>query len=292
MNSVVRYAVFILVMGAIILLLAGVAPRFYETIIGVARVARIAVHSELSIDSSFLTGTASVDSIISQIKSADADPEISAILLDINSPGGGAVASYELAKAVKSVSKPVVSVIREMGASGAYWAAASGDYVFATEISIVGSVGVTGSYLVFEELMEKYGVSEVRAVSGEKKDFGSPYRNITNEELEDFEELINETFTFFVSNLLESRSFSEEALEEVKSGKIFLGAQALEFGLIDAVGGMEEAEYYLMQLLGVNEIEFVEQSFELTLFDLLTNIKNNSPSVFFADPVTSLLRAS
>ena len=155
MNTLARYAVFILVMGVIIIVLATVLPNVYTSVLGVVKIERIQVHTELSVGSDFLMGVSSVDYIISQLKSADANSEIKAVILDINSGGGGVVASYELADAIKSFSKPIVTVIREVGASGAYWAAASSDYVFANPLSMVGSVGVIGSYLVFEGLTIK-----------------------------------------------------------------------------------------------------------------------------------------
>lgn len=275
MNVFARYAVFILVMGIIIVSLASLAPNAYKQLTGIVRVAKIPIHSFLSVDSDLLSGVTGVDSIISRIKSADSDPEIKAILLDINSGGGGAVASYELAKTIQQVSKPVISVIREVGASGAYWAAISSDYVFANELSTVGSVGVTASYLVFEGLMDKYGISEVRAVSGELKDFGSPYRNLTLEEADELNRIINITARVFIDDFLILRNVTSDVLEQVITGKIFLGTEAFELGLVDGLGTLDDVDDYLMLLLDSKVIEYVEYSETFSLLDLLAGVKTS-----------------
>ena len=98
--------------------------------------------------------------------------------MEINSPGGSAVASDEIATAVKNAKKPVISLIREVGASGGYWVASASDYIIANRMSITGSIGVISSYLEFSGLMEKYGVGYERLVAGENKDLLTPYKKL------------------------------------------------------------------------------------------------------------------
>src|SRR3989344_1616932 len=134
-------------------------------------------------DSEFLfESVTSSPEAVELIEKADKNPNIKAIILEINSPGGSAVASEEIAKAVKKTNKTTVAWIREVGASGAYWVASSSDYVIANRVSITGSIGVIASYLEFPGLLERYNVTYQRMVSGKYKDLGSPYREMTQEE--------------------------------------------------------------------------------------------------------------
>ena len=114
--------------------------------------------------------------ILNYLDLAQRNPNIKGVLLEINSPGGTVVASKEIADKVKQMNKPVVSYIREIGTSGAYWIASSSNVIVADPLSITGSIGVIGSYLEFSQLLEKYGVTYQRLVSGSYKDTGSPFK--------------------------------------------------------------------------------------------------------------------
>lgn len=277
MNTLFRYSAFTLLVFIVILGVSSFLPSVYDRISGVAKVAVVQVHTELSVDSNFLQGVTSVDSIISELKTADKDSSVKAILLDINSGGGGVVASYELASEIQKLRKPVISVIREAGASGAYWAAISSDYVFANPLSIVGSVGVIASYLEFSDLMKNYGVDEVRVVSGDLKDLGSPYQNVSAQGRLELDRIVNETFQVFLNDFRRLRSVNESTLSEVVTGKIFLGRQAFELGLVDGLGGFDEAEAYLKNVLQVSSIRFVENSRQASILDLLSGVKSFNP---------------
>jgi len=120
--------------------------------------------------SSFGQEIVSSKTIVDFLKDAEEKSRVEAVVLEINSPGGSAVASDEIASQIKKMEKPVVVVIREVGASGGYWVASAADYVIANRMSITGSIGVISSYLEFSGLMERYGVSYERLVAGEYKD--------------------------------------------------------------------------------------------------------------------------
>src|SRR3989338_3973037 len=121
--------------------------------------------------------------IVDLIEEADENPRIRAIIFQINSPGGSAVASEEIANAVRKTNKTTVAWIRESGASGAYWIASSTDYIVANRVSITGSIGVFGSYLDFSGLMADHNITYRRLVAGKYKDLGSPLREMTEEEI-------------------------------------------------------------------------------------------------------------
>ena len=133
--------------------------------------------------SSFLAQEeATSEKLVKFIEDADEDPLIKAIVLDINSPGGSAVASDEIASAIKRAEKPTVAIVREVGASGGYWVASSTDHIIANRMSIVGSIGVISSYLEFARLLENYNITYQRLVAGKYKDMGTPFKELTEEE--------------------------------------------------------------------------------------------------------------
>ena len=131
---------------------------------------------------SFGASTLSSKDIVSFIEAASESNQVQVIVLEINSPGGSAVASDEIASAVKKSEKPVVAYIREVGASGGYWIASASDHIIANKMSITGSIGVISSYLEFSGLMEEYGIGYERLVAGSKKDIGTPFRKLQLDE--------------------------------------------------------------------------------------------------------------
>ena len=144
--------------------------------------------------------------ILNYLDLAQRNPNIKGVLLEINSPGGTVVASKEIADKVKQMNKPVVSYIREIGTSGAYWIASSSNVIVADPLSITGSIGVIGSYLEFSELLEKYGVTYQRLVSGSYKDTGSPFKELTEEEKKILQSKIDLIHLRFVTDVSKNKN--------------------------------------------------------------------------------------
>ena len=209
-------------------------------------------------DSFFGADAASSEEIVKNIKKAEENPRIKAILIDINSPGGSAVASEEIAAAVKGSKKPVVALIRDIGTSGAYWAASAADRIVASPLSITGSIGATASYLEFSRLMEKYGVGYERVVSGEFKDAGAPFRRLEKSEQELFQEMVELTAAYFAQSVKENRKLSDEVAEAISSGRIYTGQQALEIGLVDELGNIEKAKEVIKEKTGLESVKFAK----------------------------------
>jgi protease IV len=197
-------------------------------------------------NSFFGDDTASAEDIVENIKKAEENPSIKAILLDINSPGGSAVASEEIATAIKNAEKPVIALIRDIGTSGAYWAASSSDTIVASPLSITGSVGATASYLEFSDLMKIYGIGYERVVSGKFKDTGAKFRELREEEKELLQEIIELTGTYFAQSVKENRNLDDNTIREISSGRIYTGQQAINLKLIDELGGIEKAKEIVM----------------------------------------------
>ena len=193
-------------------------------------------------------------------------------MLSINSPGGSAVASEEVARAVREASKPTVALIRDSGASGAYWIASASDWIVASPMSLTGSVGVVASQLEFAGLLQRYNVTYRKLTAGELKDIGTPYREMTAEEQQLLQEKLDRIHAYFLREVGANRKLDEEQLEELRSGIFFLGEEALERGLVDELGGKQEVEAHLKSTLGVERIRFVEFRRQRGLFEGLGSV--------------------
>ena len=170
-NSRFRLKPVLLTAAAVFIVLFLVIPLMFASFDGskIGNVALIPIEGMITVNGAagFGASGASSSDVVKFIEKADENTQVQVILLEINSPGGSAVASDEIAAAVKNTEKPVVALIREAGASGGYWIASAADYVIANRMSITGSIGVISSYLEFSGLMEQYGVGYERLVAGD-----------------------------------------------------------------------------------------------------------------------------
>jgi protease IV len=216
--------------------------------------------------------TASAKTIVSFIEAAEENKNIKVILLEINSPGGSAVASDEIATAVKKVEKPVVALIREVGASGGYWIASASDYVIANRMSITGSIGVISSYVEFSELMDKYGINYQRMVAGDKKDLGSPLRKLSSDEEELLQKKINRIHDFFIEEIALNRGLSVSKVRELATGEFYLGIEALDLGLVDLLGNKDTIEDYIQTEYNIEEVNYFVYQEKADLFSALFGV--------------------
>jgi len=208
---------------------------------------------------------------IKLIEKAEKNPSIKAVLFEINSPGGSAVASEEIANAIRKINKTKAALIREVGASGGYWIASSTDYVVANRVSITGSIGVIASYLEFPGLLGEYNVTYRRLVAGKYKDIGSPFKEMTDEEQKLFQEDLDIIRDYFVSEVAKNRKMSKKDVDKIANGLFYLGVQAKELGLVDELGGRDEAIRYIEQKEGITA-EIVEYKTEKGLLELLSDV--------------------
>ena len=245
-----------------------IAKNIQEIPIG-NRIAVIPIQGTITVGNSeslFQQTTASSNKILTFLDSANKDKSISAILLEINSPGGTAVASSEIASKVKSIEKPVVAFIREVGASGAYWVASAADKIVASPLSITGSIGVISSYLEFSDLMEEYGIKYERLTAGEYKDTGSPYRSLTDKEKKLLQNKLNIIHSEFIKAVNENRNMD---VNKYATGMFYLGIEAKELGLIDYLGDRELALNITKQLANIEKAELVTYKETKNIMDIL-----------------------
>ena len=184
------------------------------------------------------------------------------------------MATDEVGTAIKKAkaSKPVIAVIREVGASGGYWIASTADYVIANKMSITGSIGVYSSYLEFSGAMEKYGVGYEKLIAGEQKDTGTLFQKLSPEARRIMQEKINKIHGYFMQEIAINRNISLEKVKKLSTGEIYLGSEALELGLIDALGDRETAETYLKDKYGFTEINYVPYESEKGLLEMLSGV--------------------
>ena len=182
----------------------------------------------------------------------------SGILLKINSPGGAAATSEELAKLILSLRDkvPVVTSIGDGACSGAYMVAAASNYIFANTLSWTGSIGVIMSVPNFQELSKKIGASFKTIKSGKMKDLGNPYREMTPEEESYLESLVKQAHKEFIDFIRLTRPAAKN-LEELADGRVLDARTALENNFIDKLGTEDDALTYLIkEILRGDEKDF------------------------------------
>jgi protease IV len=218
---------------------------------------------------SLFGGGAYADQIVKEIELANEDPFITAIILDINSPGGSVVATREIATAIENSEKPVVAWIREVAASGGYWISASSDAIVADPASMTGSIGVVGSYLEYSELLDDYGIKYEQLTSGKYKDTGTPFREITSEEKAMLQSKIDKLNIMFVQHVSDKRNLTPAQVSRIKTAEFFLGTEAKQLGLVDVLGSRAEAITFAEALAEVDNSNVIEYSEDTSVIDNL-----------------------
>jgi protease-4 len=214
-------------------------------------------------------GVASSRDLVDLIRQAADDPEVKAVVLAVNSPGGSVVASDEVHHALEGLGKPVVVVMGEVAASGGYYISAGADWILANPNTLTGSIGVISQFPNAEGLMEKVGVDFVVITSGPRKDFGSPYREMTPEERRYWQSMVDEIYEGFVDVVAQGRGLAEEEVRKLADGTVYTGRMALKLGLIDSLGYEDDAIVKAAELGGIEgEPRVVEYSAPPGLFDL------------------------
>lgn len=178
------------------------------------------------------------------------NPDVKAVILRINSPGGTTVGSEALFDSIRRIAdqKPVVAVLSEVAASGGYITAIAADHVIARGNTVTGSIGVIMEYPDFTGLMEQIGVEMQTIRSSDIKGGPSPFRPLTEEQRAEELVMIEDANEWFKSLVVERRELSVAELSKVATGGVFSGRQALEIGLVDALGSEHDAREYLESL--------------------------------------------
>jgi protease-4 len=194
--------------------------------------------------------------VVGQLKKFGDDDSIKAIILHVNSPGGGVAASEELYRAVKRIrdekKKRIVASIETVGASGAYYVSSATNKIYADKGSIVGSIGVIAQYVNYGELLRWAKLKDVTMKAGEFKDTGSPTRDMTPAEQAYLQSLIDNMHTQFIQAVADGRHAKPEDIRAVANGKVWTGEQALGMKMIDQVADFQTAVDDTAKAVGIH----------------------------------------
>jgi protease-4 len=225
--------------------------RIWEDAVAVVRVEGVIVSGEEADWSLSATGNAYSDSIVERLERADQDPSVKAIVLRVNSPGGGVVATDEIYSALTEIEKPLVVSMGEMAASGGYYVSCAAEEILANPATLTGSIGVISTVPNFEELLDKVGIEMLVIKSGTMKDELSPYRQPTEEEIAHWQAIIDEAYEQFLGVVVEGRDLHPDDARELADGRVYTGQRALELGLVDQLGNLPEALELAAELGGI-----------------------------------------
>jgi len=197
-----------------------------------------------------------------ELKKAAADPHVKAVVLRINSPGGTVTASdlihHELELFKKQTGKKVIAGIVDLGASGGYYVAVAADKIVAHPTTVTGSIGVIMLSVNVGGLLEKIGVTGTAIKSGDKKDMGSPLRPMTPEERQLFQDVINQMYDRFVSVVAAGRkNMTLDQVKRAADGRIYTAQQALDLGLVDRIGYLDDTIELAKTEAGLREASVV-----------------------------------
>jgi protease-4 len=214
--------------------------------------------------------------VVGELKKFGDDSSIKAIIIHVNSPGGGVAASEEIYREVKRLreekKKRVVVSIETVGASGAYYIASASNKIYANNGSIVGSIGVIAEWVNYGDLMKWAKLKSVVIKTGEFKDTGNPVRDLTPAEQAYMQSLIDNMFGQFIQAVADGRGMKFDDVKSIANGKVWTGGQALSMKLIDNVGDFEAVVKDTAKSVGISgEPTLVRpEKDRRTLLDLMT----------------------
>jgi protease-4 len=200
------------------------------------------------------------------LRQAGQDTNVVAVVIEVNSPGGGVTASDEMHQSIldfrKNTSKPVV-------VSGGYYIATAADRILANETTLTGSLGVIFPLNNYAEAADKFGITQVVIKSGKYKDMGSAFREMRPDEREIFQSIVNQDYSEFVDVISEGREIPEDRVREIADGRVYSGSQARDLGLVDSFGGLDEASATAGRLAGTKDTTVIRYVQEPTLTETL-----------------------
>lgn len=236
--------------------------------------------------SNFEPDVVNVERLASQSDQAKKDDAVKAVILLVNSPGGSITASDTIYKKIvelKSAGKKVVVLMREVAASGGYYVSAPADKIIANQGTLTGSIGVILQSVNVEGLFDKVGLRPVTFKAGKFKDILSPTRDITDEERQLVQTLIDEAHGQFITAVADGRKIDRAKVTALADGRVFSGAQAKHAGLVDDIGNLPEAIKAARELAGISQASVVEYS------SLLGGLESLFPFLGFSGGASAVL---
>jgi protease-4 len=207
-------------------------------------------------DDGLLASSISHEELLSQIDQATEDPDIAAVVVHVNSPGGGVVASQQIHDALvelRDSGKNLVVSMDSTAASGGYYIATPAERIYANADTLTGSLGVIITLLNYQEAFNSLGLEQRVFKSGEFKDIGSPVRELSDEEEQILQSIVDQAYEGFVDVIVEGRDLPRDEVLELADGRVYTGQQALDVGLVDELGSLDEALIGAREMAGLPE---------------------------------------
>lgn len=223
--------------------------------------------------SSLLAGaTITPDLVRGYLSKAEADPAVKAIVIRVDSPGGTVTACQEILMEIEGFKeeKPVVVVVQNMAASGGYYISTGADRIVASPVALTGSIGVISRVINVEELYEKLGIRVQTFKGGRYKDMYSGLRELTEEEEEIVQGMVDDYYEHFIGVVASGRGLSTEEARELATGQLYTGTEAERLGLVDKLGSLDTALDAALELAGLEaaRVEYYRPP-RLTLWSLI-----------------------
>ena len=219
--------------------------------------------------------------ILKQFDEYEQNQTVKAILLRVDSPGGGVAPSQEIYDRVVSIHKKgrqkIVVSMGSVAASGGYYISCAADKVIANPGSLTGSIGVIMEFANVQELFKKIGLDTVVIKTGEYKDIGNPARSMTPAEKQLLQDVIDDVYRQFIEAISQGRKISPEKVRQIADGRIFSGRQAKGLGLVDELGGLEKAIEIAADMVGIEErpVQILEKEEKFSWKELLNSLSRD-----------------
>jgi protease-4 len=195
--------------------------------------------------------------VVRQLRAAAGHPGVRAIVLRVDSGGGSSLASNEILTEIRRIQRevgiPVVISMGDVAGSGGYWISMYGDEIFADPFTVTGSIGVVFYMPVLERLYDKIGVTNEVFKVGEHADALSPSRPMTEDERGYLADVIDDMYEYFIENVSKGRNIDPDEVRRIAGGRVYFGTQALDLGLVDRIGGLEDAIAHAAERAGIGD---------------------------------------
>lgn len=247
---------------------AKVRPDLYE---GEDKIAIIYASGQI-IDGEGDETTIGSTTLSEALRQARTDKKVKAIVMRVNSPGGSAVASEVIRREVELAAKekPFIVSMGNYAASGGYWISSSSDYIFADPTTLTGSIGVFGTVPNLEGFMtDKIGLSFDVVKTNENSDFGSIVKPMTPYQLKMMQKHVTNTYDDFITLVSTERGLSKTFVDSIAQGRVWSGADAIEIGLVDELGGIEKAVAYAAEKANIQTYSIKEYPKQEDIFESL-----------------------
>ncbi len=219
----------------------------------------------------------SSEKTVEQIKKFREDKSIKAIILRINTPGGGVAASqeiYEEVKRTRDSGKIVVVSMGSIAASGGYYIAVGSSLIVSNPGTLTGSIGVIAQFISIKDLAEKLGINQTTIKSGILKDAGNPFREMNDSDKAYFQDVVDNSFGQFLDVVAKERKMDKTTLLKYANGRVFTGLQAKEYGLVDSLGTFEDAIRITSKMAGIEgEPRIVREKKRFSFFEEMLGSK-------------------